>query len=266
MPTGRTTTDTFTVPLRPRRAGADGAAARPERRRHAGPRPPAPSATSAAAPTSRWSTPSAWAARSPTALLSGDVGAAYRRAMERAESHGHGTRMTLSLADAPALLSVPWEFLYQRPRFLASQRRTPIVRLLETGSMAAGAGHRRRGADPRHRRQPRDLAPLDVAGERRRITQALAPVVGRRAGRARLARTGVAEEPAARPSRRQLPRHPLRRPQRLHRPTGPASSSSRIPTTARRSRSTRRCSPTCCRTRTRCGSSCSTRARAPGRR
>jgi hypothetical protein len=111
-----------------------------------------------------------------TALLSGAVGAAYRRAMERAEGHGHGTRMTLSLADAPALLSVPWEFLYQRPRFLASQRRTPIVRLLETGSMAAApvidGAVRILGIVA----SPRDLAPLDVAGERRRITQALAPV------------------------------------------------------------------------------------------
>ena len=111
------------------------------------------------------------------ALLAGPVGDSYRRAMERAESHGHGTRMTLSLADAPALLSVPWEFLYQRPRFLASQRRTPIVRLLETGNMAPApvidGAVRILGIVA----SPRDLAPLDVDGERRRITQALAPVV-----------------------------------------------------------------------------------------
>src|SRR5829696_4462569 len=119
-----------------------------------------------------------------TALLSGDVGDSYRRAKERAETHGHGTRMTLSLTEAPALLSVPWEFLYERPRFLASQRRTPIVRHLETGSMAAApvieGAVRILGIVA----SPRDLAPLDVDGERRRITTALAPVVA--AGQVRL--------------------------------------------------------------------------------
>jgi peptidoglycan hydrolase-like protein with peptidoglycan-binding domain len=111
------------------------------------------------------------------ALLAGEVGAAYQAALARAESHGHGTRMTLSLAAAPPLLSVPWEFLYERPRFLASQRRTPIVRLLETGNlspppMIEGAV-RILGIIA----SPRDLAPLDVDGERKRIEQALAPVV-----------------------------------------------------------------------------------------
>jgi peptidoglycan hydrolase-like protein with peptidoglycan-binding domain len=111
------------------------------------------------------------------ALLGGDVGASYRQATERAESHGHGIRMTLSLAAAPRLLSVPWEFLYQRPRFLASQRRTPIVRLLETGTMAAApvidGAVRILGIIA----SPPDLAPLDVDGERRRIEQALAGMV-----------------------------------------------------------------------------------------
>jgi peptidoglycan hydrolase-like protein with peptidoglycan-binding domain len=118
------------------------------------------------------------------ALLGGPVGEAYRGAMARAESHGHGTRMTLSLADAPALLSVPWEFLYERPRFLASQRRTPIVRLLETGSMTPApvidGAVRILGIVA----SPRDLPPLDVDGERRRITKALAAVVD--AGQVRL--------------------------------------------------------------------------------
>src|SRR5215211_1186884 len=111
------------------------------------------------------------------ALLSSDVGTAYQAAMARAEGHGHGTRMTLSLAAAPALLSVPWEFLYERPRFLASQRRTPIVRLLETGALAAApvidGAVRILGIIA----SPRDLAPLDVDGERRPIEHALAPVV-----------------------------------------------------------------------------------------
>jgi peptidoglycan hydrolase-like protein with peptidoglycan-binding domain len=118
------------------------------------------------------------------ALLGGDVGASYHQAMERAESHGHGIRMTLSLAATPRLLSVPWEFLYDRPRFLASQRRTPIVRLLEMGTMAAApvidGAVRILGIVA----SPHDLAPLDVDGERTRIEQALASVV--QAGQVRL--------------------------------------------------------------------------------
>jgi peptidoglycan hydrolase-like protein with peptidoglycan-binding domain len=110
------------------------------------------------------------------ALLSGDVGASYQAAAQRAESHGHGIRMTLSLAASPRLLSVPWEFLYERPRFLASQRRTPIVRLLETGVMSPApvidGAVRILGIVA----SPQDLAPLDVDGERNRIEQALASV------------------------------------------------------------------------------------------
>ena len=109
-----------------------------------------------------WSTPSGWARRSPRRCSAATSATAYRRAMERAESHGHGTRMTLSLATAPPLLSVPWEFLYERPRFLASQRRTPIVRLLETGVLAPppviDGAVRILGIVA----SPHDLAPLDV--------------------------------------------------------------------------------------------------------
>src|SRR5215218_5315783 len=118
------------------------------------------------------------------ALLAGDVGAAYRQAMERAENHGHGTRMSLSLAHAPALLSVPWEFLYERPRFLASQRRTPIVRLLETGSMGPAPVIEGPVRILGIIASPRDLAARDVNGERRRIDLALAPVL--RAGQVQL--------------------------------------------------------------------------------
>ena len=63
---------------------------------------------------------------------------------------------------------------------------------------------------------PRDLAPLDVDGERKRDRAGAGARRRRRAGAPRLARAGLAAQPAAGPSRRQLPRHPLRRAQRLH--------------------------------------------------
>jgi CHAT domain/Putative peptidoglycan binding domain len=108
------------------------------------------------------------------ALLCSDVGVAYEEATNRAAANGRGVRLTLSLAETPALLSVPWEFLYRRPRFLASQRRTPLVRLLETGSLVPPPT-----IDAKVRMlavvaSPSDLPPLDVESERRRIEQVVA--------------------------------------------------------------------------------------------
>ena len=66
------------------------------------------------------------------ALLSGPVGALYADAVARvAPIVDRGVRLSLSLARSPRLIDVPWEFLFRRPRFLASQRRTPVVRVLE---------------------------------------------------------------------------------------------------------------------------------------
>ncbi|MDQ3469454.1 MAG: CHAT domain-containing protein [Actinomycetota bacterium] len=111
------------------------------------------------------------------ALFAGAVGAGYERARQRAEEAGHGVRLTLSLAAAPPLLSVPWEFLYQRPRFLASQRRTPLVRLLDTGALAAPPT-----IDGQVRilgivASPAELTPLDVDAERQRVERAVSGMV-----------------------------------------------------------------------------------------
>ena len=110
------------------------------------------------------------------ALLDGPVGERYDAALDAAERAGRGLRLSLSLADAPDLLAVPWEFVYRAPVFVASQRNTPIVRVLETGEHAEpptiSADVRILGVVS----NPTDLAPLDVAGERRRVEQALAPM------------------------------------------------------------------------------------------
>ncbi len=111
------------------------------------------------------------------ALLSGAVGRPTSTRPRRAEARDRGLRLTLSLAAAPRLLSVPWEFLYRRPRFLASQRRSPLVRVLETGASPAppviGDEVRILGIVA----SPRDLPPLRVDDERQRVERALAGVV-----------------------------------------------------------------------------------------
>ncbi len=73
-------------------------------------------------------------------------------------------------------MSVPWEFMYLQPTFLASQRRTPIVRFLQTDAPV----------QPRHIESsvemlgviasPTDLPALDVEEERKRVDDALAKV------------------------------------------------------------------------------------------
>ena len=108
------------------------------------------------------------------ALLTGPVGEGYAAARTAASRTGNGVRLSLSLAAAPALLSVPWEFLYQRPRFLASQRKSPVVRLLDTGveaeAVVIDSAVRILGVVA----SPADLTPLDVAKERAGVEQAVA--------------------------------------------------------------------------------------------
>ena len=110
------------------------------------------------------------------ALLTGPVGEGYAAARTAASRNGHGVRLSLSLAAAPALLSVPWEFLYQRPRFLASQRKSPVVRLLATGveaeAVVIDSAVRILGVVA----SPADQTPLDVAKERAGVEQAVAAI------------------------------------------------------------------------------------------
>ena len=111
------------------------------------------------------------------ALFSDGVGEVFDAAREASEANRRGLRLTLSLAGAPALLSVPWEFLYRPPRFLASQRRTPLVRQLESGVDTAPSEItdivRILGVVA----SPTDLPPLDVDAERSRVDKAVAKMV-----------------------------------------------------------------------------------------
>lgn len=65
------------------------------------------------------------------ALLVGSVRDVYLGARRVADQNDRGLRVTLYLTDVPALMGVPWEFLYDRPGFLSQSIYTPVVRSLD---------------------------------------------------------------------------------------------------------------------------------------
>jgi hypothetical protein len=68
------------------------------------------------------------------ALLSGDVGTAFRSSLATARSDGRDLRLRLRLDAVPDLDSVPWEYLYDATlgRFLTLSQETPVVRRLDS--------------------------------------------------------------------------------------------------------------------------------------
>jgi hypothetical protein len=65
------------------------------------------------------------------ALFEDDLRDVYSASLRAVEDQGKGLRVTLSLKDAPELMLVPWEFLYDEPSFLSIQDSTPVVRYLD---------------------------------------------------------------------------------------------------------------------------------------
>jgi hypothetical protein len=65
------------------------------------------------------------------ALIDNEIRDLYYRSLQAAEDQRKGLRITLSLKDAPELMLVPWEYLYDEPSFLATSDFTPIVRYLD---------------------------------------------------------------------------------------------------------------------------------------
>ncbi|MET0459667.1 MAG: CHAT domain-containing protein [Ilumatobacteraceae bacterium] len=109
------------------------------------------------------------------ALLSGEIGEAYATALQAVDRRdGRGLRLTLSLAETPELLSIPWELLYRRPTFLAVQPHLPLVRHVEVGPIVdppvIDDAVRILGVVA----SPHDLPALDVSAERQRVEQAVA--------------------------------------------------------------------------------------------
>jgi len=108
-----------------------------------------------------------------TALFDGPLGVFYEEARRAAATRHRGVRLTLALGSVPELLTVPWELLYRQPSFLASQRRSPVVRFLQIGELPP----------PQHIEgavrvlgvvaSPTGMLALDVKGERSRVEEAL---------------------------------------------------------------------------------------------
>ena len=67
------------------------------------------------------------------AIFSDEVQSILRLSIDQARAKGSGLRIRLHLNDAPELVDIPWEYLYNPAlnRFLALSVNTPIVRYLE---------------------------------------------------------------------------------------------------------------------------------------
>lgn len=110
------------------------------------------------------------------ALFSDAVRDLYRRQMAEADRMGKGLRIMIYLDQTPELMDVPWEYLRADGRFLSLSDRTPISRYLD--------------AEPRKPlplelplriigmvSSPSEVVELDVEAEKRRLENALQPLV-----------------------------------------------------------------------------------------
>jgi Ca-activated chloride channel homolog len=103
----------------------------------------------------------------------------YTVARRDASAAGRGLRVTLSLRAAPELACIPWEFLYDRPRFLAQHVHSPVVRFVDLEDppppLRVQAPLRVLGMVSR----PKDdaLASLDVEEEQAALERRLRPLI-----------------------------------------------------------------------------------------
>ena len=134
------------------------------------------------------STPSSWAARWPTALLTPDIAAGYDEARRRGAGGRTGPAAD-AVAGRRAAAAEPAVGAAVPPSPLLRQPAPDAARAPPRDGVApAAAGDRLRGADPRRRVRARATAPPSTSqGERRRVEQAVAEMVALGPGPARLA-------------------------------------------------------------------------------
>lgn len=112
------------------------------------------------------------------AVFAGDLETCYRANLNHADQQGNGLRLRLRLSDAPALVGLPWEYLYdpEARRFPVLSSKTPIVRYLDLPGWV-----RPLAVAPPLRllaviASPRDRDPLDTEREWNRLAEALTPL------------------------------------------------------------------------------------------
>jgi hypothetical protein len=114
-----------------------------------------------------------------TTVFGPEVSQLYRGACQQAADDDRGVRLVLSLRNAPELLDVPWEFLYDRPNWLSLSTDTALVRVLELSTarkpVQIDGPVRVLGMVS----SPSDYDELDVDAERRTVDGALAPLVAK---------------------------------------------------------------------------------------
>ncbi len=112
-------------------------------------------------------------------LQDASVREVYTSARRDARTANRGLRLRVSLRAAPELAGIPWEFLYDKPRFLAQHVQSPVVRFVELEDppppLKVEAPLRVVGMVSR----PRDasLATLDVEEEQALLEERLAPLI-----------------------------------------------------------------------------------------
>jgi hypothetical protein len=118
------------------------------------------------------------------ALVHGDVRDAYLVARRAATAHDRGLRVTLQLTNVPELMEIPWEYLYERPKFLAQSIYTPVVRSLDLKLAHPPQPVRLPLRILAVVSSPHGLVPLDVDAERGLLEEALRELIA--AGRVEL--------------------------------------------------------------------------------
>ena len=112
-----------------------------------------------------------------SSLFDADVKDLFRSSFADARTENRGLRITLSLTGAPELSQIPWEYLYDHPSFMSISTWTPIVRYLDLPKakrpLQIALPLRIIGVVS----APSDAEPIDVASEKAKLGQALAPLV-----------------------------------------------------------------------------------------
>ena len=151
------------------------------------------------------------------ALFADDVGNLFMRSRTLAEAHGDRLRVTLALTEAPKLMHLPWEYLYDSDagRFLAVSVRTPVVRYLEIPSQ-----RRPMVVAPPLRilamvSNPSDVEQLDSSLERAHLEEAIAEPAAGGPRRGHVAREREPRRSAGGAAAPRAPHLPLHRSRRL---------------------------------------------------